>query len=104
MTLDDVAKMYSKKKPSLIICISYLLFYLFLILVTGVKVVVIGIGDVNSGDLDDIAPPSSGDTAVTKINSTDDLNGLISILVTLITDVTGTDDLDSSIAHSQAPI
>ena len=56
---------------------------------TGLKLVVVGVSDVNAGDIDAIAPPSSGDTGKTTINSTDEIDGLAPILVNLIVDVTG---------------
>ena len=62
----------------------------FIILVTGVKLVVIGVGkDVSNDDLNVIAPPSTGDTAIVRVNSTDDMDPIIPTLVNVIVDVTG---------------
>ena len=46
--------------------------------------------DVSSGDIDKIAPPSSGgDTGVIEIDSTDDLDGIVPTLAQKIDDVSG---------------
>jgi len=74
-------------------------FYLFLIFIfiifafleRGIKLVVVAIGDdISSGDIDKIAPPSSGgNTGVIEIDSTNDLDGIIPTLAQTIDDVSG---------------
>jgi hypothetical protein len=53
--------------------------------------VVVAIGDdISSGDIDKIAPPSSGgNTGVIEIDSTNDLDGIIPTLAQTIDDVSG---------------